>query len=367
MASSAIADEVIKRLLGADSTEELYEYSLEASMQVLDADTCQLIRIDDGDLEVLARTSQTDDTDEGVPVATDVIGQLDLIGRSHVFDDIRDVRSISAQQTDLTEDRHTPRSLLVVPVDSTGLLVATDETPGAFSATDQEWAEQLASFLDGIIEGRQRPDEESFEVNRLNQIARILSHDFAGPLTVARGSLELAQETGEDEYFERTRRAIDQIEQLVEGIERLADAGENYPEPAMVELRSVAEEVWPAIDHGDATLEIEDSRAILADEHALAQLLQNLFSNAIHHGGDDVTIQIGTTDDGFYVEDDGPGIPQEDREVVFSWGYSSGDDQKGIGLSIVEQIAEAHGWDIAIEDGDLGGARFGVTGLTESS
>ncbi len=365
MANETIGGDVVQRLLDASTTDELYDASLEVAMRVLDAETCQLVQVDDDELTVLDSTSQTSGSHEPIPVATDIIGQLDLIGRSHVFDDISDVRSVAAPQSATSDDHTIPRSLLVVPIDAIGLLVASSESPGAFDDIDQEWAEQLASFLEGIIEARSEVTGDESEVDRLDRITTILSHDFAGPLTVARGSLELAEETGEAEYFERAHKAIDQIEQLVEGIERLAEADDSYPNPQMVELRSVAEEVWPAIEHEDAALDIVDSRAILADKHALAQLLRNLFSNAVEHGGPDTTVRIGVTDSGFFVEDDGPGVPAEDREVIFSWGYSTGDESKGIGLSIVEQIAEAHDWEISVTEGSLGGARFEITDIGE--
>lgn len=359
MANAPVTDDVFHRLLQAETDEELYEASLDAVTQVLDADSSQLVRVEDDELEVIASANTDSFDDESVPVATDIVGQLDLIGRSHIFGDIRDVRSVSASQAGITDDQLVPRSLLVVPIDSIGLLVAIDGSTDAFNETDQQWAEQLAQLIDGMLQSSDSGDNDP-EVNRLNRIATILSHDFAGPLTVARGSLELAEETGEEDYFDRAYSALDQIEQLVEGIERLASAGESYPRPEMLELRSMAEEVWPAIDHGDATIEIRDSRKVLADEHALAQLLRNLFTNAIDHGANGVTIRIGALENGFYVEDNGPGIPEEDRELIFSWGYTNDDDHKGIGLSIVEQICDVHDWDISVTDSDLGGARFEI-------
>lgn len=360
MANAPLTDDVFHRLIQAETDEELYEASLDAVTQVLDADSSQLVRVEDDTLEVVASSNADGFEDESIPVASDIVGQLDLIGRSHVFEDIRDVRSVSASQAGVTDNQLVPRSLLVVPVDSIGLLVAMDGSTDAFNESDQQWAEQLAQLIDGVLQSNESSDDDP-EIDRLNRIATILSHDFAGPLTVARGSIELAEETGDEAYFDRAYSALDQIEQLVEGIERLARDGDSYPRPEMLELRSIAEEVWPAIEYGDSTLDIVGSRKLLADEHALAQLLRNLFSNAIDHGGDGVTVRIGTHPDGFFVEDDGPGIPMEDREVIFSWGYTNGDGHKGIGLSIVEQICAVHDWDISVTDSDLGGARFEVT------
>jgi signal transduction histidine kinase len=76
-----------------------------------------------------------------------------------------------------------------------------------------------------------------------------------------------------------------------------------------------------------------------------------------------VTVTVGDLDDGFYVEDDGPGIPIEEQGELFERGFSTAGDGTGFGLAIVEQVVEAHGWEISIADGDAGGARFEVTGV----
>ncbi|OAQ53925.1 two-component sensor histidine kinase [Natrinema mahii] len=67
--------------------------------------------------------------------------------------------------------------------------------------------------------------------------------------------------------------------------------------------------------------------------------------------------------DGFYVEDDGPGIPPDERERVFESGYSSAGGS-GFGLAIVSDVVDAHGWSIRVTSGRTGGARFEVRGVT---
>ena len=68
-------------------------------------------------------------------------------------------------------------------------------------------------------------------------------------------------------------------------------------------------------------------------------------------------------EDGFYVEDDGPGIPEENRTDIFDSGYSTTGEGTGFGLSIVKRVAEAHGWDITVTESEVGGARFEITGV----
>jgi PAS domain S-box-containing protein len=77
----------------------------------------------------------------------------------------------------------------------------------------------------------------------------------------------------------------------------------------------------------------------------------------------DVTVTVGDLDGGFYVADDGQGIPAEERAKVFDGGYSTQEDGTGFGLYIVERTVERHGWSIRVVESDDGGARFEITGV----
>jgi signal transduction histidine kinase len=76
-----------------------------------------------------------------------------------------------------------------------------------------------------------------------------------------------------------------------------------------------------------------------------------------------VTVTVGELDDGFFIGDDGPGIPEDERERIFDAGYSTREDGTGFGLSIVRRIVEAHDWEIRVTDGAEGGTRFEVTAV----
>jgi signal transduction histidine kinase len=84
----------------------------------------------------------------------------------------------------------------------------------------------------------------------------------------------------------------------------------------------------------------------------------------VEHGGDDVTVTVGELKDGFYIEDDGTGIPEEERPDIFDSSYSTSKDGTGLGMSIVQQAVDAHDWDITVTESDSGGARFEITGVT---
>ena len=90
---------------------------------------------------------------------------------------------------------------------------------------------------------------------------------------------------------------------------------------------------------------------------------ENLLSNAIEHGGQEITVRVGKTDTGFFVEDDGPGIPEDKREKVLTPGYSTKGSGSGVGLASVRQIVMAHDWDLHITESSEGGTRIEFTGI----
>ncbi|WP_181685174.1 PAS domain S-box protein [Halorhabdus salina] len=211
---------------------------------------------------------------------------------------------------------------------------------------------------------------------RLEEFASALSHDLRNPLNVASGRLELLGDECDSEHVEAIEAAHERMQTLIEDVLTLAREGDRVTETEPVALQSVIEGCWQTVDTDGAKLRTEVDRTVTADRNRLQQLLENLIRNAVEHGskppntagenGTDapaVTIRIGPLDRGFYVEDDGPGIPPEKREDVFEAGYSTQDNGTGFGLSIVRRVAEAHGWDIRVTEGDNGGARFEITGV----
>jgi PAS domain S-box-containing protein len=208
---------------------------------------------------------------------------------------------------------------------------------------------------------RQRELERQNE--RLDQFATVVSHDLRNPLNVAAGRLELAQETGDDEHFDAAARALDRMEQLIEGLLALARQGRTVGDTERVALGDAVEAAWNTVAVPEATLEFDDLPTIRADRSRLEQLLENLFRNAVDHAGEDATVTVGPLPDGFYVADDGPGLPADAGDDVFEFGYSS-DDGTGFGLAIVRSIAEAHGWTVDTATSTDGGARFDFTGVS---
>jgi PAS domain S-box-containing protein len=214
------------------------------------------------------------------------------------------------------------------------------------------------------ITDRKRHERDLERQNaRLEEFASVVSHDLRNPLHVAKGRLELAREAVDSDHLEAVEDAHERMETLITDLLSLAREGESVTAPETVALASIVEDCWGNVETAEATLVIETDRGVAADRGRLKQVLENLVRNAVEHGGEDVTITVGDLADGFYIADDGPGIPESDREEVFEVGYSTGETGTGFGLSIVERIVEAHGWDISVTESETGGARFEITGV----
>ena len=158
---------------------------------------------------------------------------------------------------------------------------------------------------------------------------------------------------------------LERMETLIDAVLTLARQGQPISDTERISLSSVVNRCWAVVDSHDATLTVESDLEFLGDSDRLQQLLENLFRNAIEHGGRDVTIRVGSLDDasGFYVSDDGAGIPDEERSEVFESGYSTAEEGTGFGLAIVKEVAEAHEWRISVTDSANGGTRFEIAGV----
>jgi len=215
-----------------------------------------------------------------------------------------------------------------------------------------------------ITERKERERELQRTNARLEEFASVVSHDLRNPLTVAQAALELGRESGAAEDFDRIKAAHKRMNALIDDLLTLARNGQQVDETQPIVLQTLLESVCETLPNDRATIDIAlgDYR-LEGDEARLRQLIENLLSNALTHGGDDVTIRVGRLEsrDGFYVADDGPGIPPAIREEIFDQGYSTTSEGTGFGLAIVKGIAEAHGWTVGVTESEDGGARFEVT------
>ena len=230
----------------------------------------------------------------------------------------------------------------------------------------------VALVMRDVTERRERKRTLERQNERLEEFASIVSHDLRNPLQVLAGRLQAIDAEREsdrdvalDEHVPSMHRSVDRMRTLVDDLLTLAQQGETVSDPEPVSLAAVAGEAWSTTDAPDADLGIRTARPVLGDGSRIQQLFENLFRNAVDHGDPDVSVVVDDLPgvEGFFVADDGPGIPEDERDAVLEMGYTSSDDGTGIGLGVVTQVAEAHGWDVSLVESESGGARFEFRGV----
>ncbi|MFC6955009.1 PAS domain S-box protein [Halorubellus litoreus] len=218
---------------------------------------------------------------------------------------------------------------------------------------------RLVGITRNVTDRVERERQLRQQNERLDEFAGVISHDLRNPLTIAQGRAALLAEESDSDHLDPLREALERMGAIVEDTLMLARQGDTISETKAVSLTDIVGKCWATVDTEDATIEIVDEMTLQGDPDRLRHVFENLFRNAIEHGGADVTVRVGRHDErGLYVEDDGPGIPVEMREDVFEPGESSAPDGTGFGLTIVKRIVEAHGWEVSVSDGTDGGTRF---------
>lgn len=245
------------------------------------------------------------------------------------------------------------------------------------------WLEARGSnFLDDpIIEGvmvnvrditKRKNREQALErqKERLQELTSFLSHDVQNQLSVVSGYIDLARNQEDFGELKNAISGVKRIEQLIDQARKLAQSEKEITDYEAIELSTIVEQSWETVAGADvgATVTIDADITFEADRKRLRSMIENLLVNAIEHGGTDVSVRVGAIEtagerNGFYIADDGPGIAPEDREKVFEANYTTTGDGAGLGLAIVTQAAEVHGWNVEVTESAEGGARFEITGV----
>jgi PAS domain S-box-containing protein len=262
----------------------------------------------------------------------------------------------AVQQAIETGKRYSHRLRIIRPDGAVRHVLARGEVVYGEDGTP----ERLRGTFQDVTELERTKRELRTQNERLDMFSDVVAHDIRSPLTVAMGYTRLAQETGDLTHLDSVRAAHDRIEQLVGDLMMLARSKLRAADLELTSLRDAVERAWHHVVISDARLVITPPLGMVrGNPGLLMELFENLFRNALEHGGTDITVRVGPlATDGFFVEDDGPGIPTTHRDHVLDRGYSSNEAGTGLGLTIVTQIAAVHGWSTHVTDAEAGGARF---------
>lgn len=348
---------------GLETEGDVFEAVADVLHGSLDLDLSAVAQETQGELNILVSRPAHD----GIPPSN--LSRLSIPGLSHdqrrscKVDDRADVRSQAAKSPSEDTFLSQFRSLIVIPFGRSELIILGTREPDALSEQDFQMAELIGEFATAYLKDLRSDTDEAYQMERVEQIATVLSHDVDNLLTTISGNFQLVDEDIDPEEFAQIERNMDRLYELIHDAVDALRSGTRDPDLEIVDLSPLVTESWDIVGNSNADLIVEDLGQTIADESKLRQVFENLLGNAVKHGDPNGVVWVGRFDEGIYIEDSGPGIPPAERDLIFDFGFSSMQGNTGFGLSIVRWIVEAHEWDITVSESELGGARFEISGV----
>ncbi|OPX68384.1 MAG: Bacterioopsin transcriptional activator [Methanoregulaceae archaeon PtaB.Bin009] len=237
------------------------------------------------------------------------------------------------------------------------------------SWTDQAIFDEKGGIREFQSVGRDITDvvkaEEAVQManRKLSLLSRITRHDILNQVTALMLYLDMAKEQAESpwlvDFIEKIQRVGQNIERQVAFTKEYEDIGVRAP--TWQDMNGVLQRALQSFDLSAIRMHCEVGDLEVYADPLLERVFHNLVDNAMRHGDGITAISISTTMSSYglilSVEDDGSGIPHEEKEKIFEKGYGKG---SGFGLFLAREILDITGISL-IETGEPGtGARFEV-------
>ena len=354
--------------------DELLSVLLPRIREILRADTCAVLLLDEESDELVARAALgiEEEVEQGVrvPVGRGFAGKVAASRRPVIIDDLdhADVWNPILRQKGLKSMLGVP---LLVGADVLGVLHVGTLVHRKFRSDDLELLQLVADRVALAIE-RARLHEETVLLDQLKaNFVAIASHELRTPATSVYGVLTTlatrSEELDDDLKHELLRIGVEQGERLRRLLEELLDLSRLdargvrvSPEPIVLRttLAEIAEAALPPDVNVDLT--VPPDLAVVADRLVLDRVVSNLLINAMRYGAEPIVVSAEPRDTHvrIAVEDSGSGVPDDLRERLFE-RFARGDaaSGSGLGLAIARAYARAHGGDLVYDPHDRG-ARF---------
>ncbi|MFC7238361.1 PAS domain S-box protein [Saliphagus sp. GCM10025317] len=358
-----------RRLMAAENATEVATVGCALATDILEYPLTGIHRYDP-EVDALVPEAISDDVVSllGEPPSIERDGGLAWTafesGEPMAHDDIRDESGVRNPETPIRSEAH-------LPLGEYGVLLVSSTERNAFDEESLALANILAANVEAALERAERESELEHQRRelerqneRLEEFAGTVSHDLRNPLTLATGHVEMLaakRDEGHRDHLDEVQWALERMDDIIDDVLVLARSGRQLTDTESISLETVVRRAGRTVDPA-LDIDVDGSLpAVTGEETRLLALFENLFRNALEHVGSDVHVTIGASEDGFYVADDGPGIPPDEREAVLESGYTTHPEGTGFGLAIVTEVVDAHGWEVAVTESEAGGARFDVS------
>jgi len=262
-------------------------------------------------------------------------------------------------------DAETPfRSELFVPLADFGVFIVAAAATDEFTETDVMLARLLGANATVALDQVTSESRLAQQRDNLELLTRMMSHDIRNDLQVVGAVAEMLGEHvdgSQQEYVEKIRRNTAAAVELTTSAQELVEAMlRTETEPAPMPLREILGDQIARVaqPHEAATItadgEIPDV-GVLADE-MLGSVFRNILKNAVQHNRGDaptvtVTVESDETSVRVRVADDGPGVPDDQKQTIFGRGERGmSSDGTGIGLYLVQTLVDQYGGRVWVED-----------------
>jgi len=364
----AVTDAALAHL----EVEDLLAVLLPRIRDILRADTCAVLLLDESTNELVARAALgiEEEVEAGVriPVGGGFAGRVAASKQPVILDDLATAHVLNPilREKGIQSMLGVP---LLVGAQAIGVMHVGSLVRRSFTSDDVELL-QLVSQRVAIAIERAQLHEETLQLDQLKlNFVAIASHELRTPATSVYGALTtlverrgLPPETRE-ELLVTAQQQSDRMRQLIEQLLDLSrlDANALGVKPRPVVLHSVLSAIAAAAP-GDVPLQLDVpvDLAVVADPLVLERIVSNLLANAIRHGAPPIRISVEQANGSFCisVEDEGGGVPEELRERLFErFTRVDAGGGSGLGLAIARAYARAHGGELLYFEGERG-ARF---------
>ncbi len=369
--------EVTRWLLESDDPEEICAIAVHAGSDLLGLPISGvwLLEEEQGYLEPVAGTAGAHDEFGGLPrfnPGEGLVWDVFESGEVELFDDLETIEELYNPETPL-------RSEIIAPIGTHGVLMTGSLESNWFDETDVDLISTLVENTRAALDRaerervlRDRTADLERQTERLEAVAEVLSSDLQQQLDAVADALE-DDAAGKWEYplaEDTVETTLDRAERLVDDVREFARNATAVGTRSRLRLESAVDDAVAASQIDEGSVVVDAAATLRVDPDRFIHLLETAFDSAVARADGDVTIQIGLLgfDDGgsrgFFLLDDAVEIPANAHDRVLDPTADDDTAIDGLGLALVRAIAEAHGWDCTVTNGDNGGTCVEVRDVT---